>query len=176
VGLLHRIHAAIHRVRRAGRRKEAASVEEAAIALLRSVLGVEEVRAAVAHAPGDRDVEGLREGEQREGERPGSDDHENQPRGGEDRRGQDQKQLPLGRPRQHRPSIAVPRSSWDDAGHPVERAGGPDLGRWLSVAVSAGGCVRPVRLRPSMFRADPGDRRAGGGGWRAARRAGRGDL
>ena len=63
--------------------------------------------------------------------------------------------MPLGRPHQHRLSIAVPESSWDDTGHLVERAGGPDFGRWLSVAASAGGCVRPVRLRPSTFRADP---------------------
>ena len=43
------------------------------------------------------------------------------------------------------------------AGHAalVERAGRADYGRWLSGARSAGGCLRPVRLRPSMLRADP---------------------
>jgi hypothetical protein len=38
----------------------------------------------------------------------------------------------------------------------VDRAGRQNFGRWLAGAVSAGECVRPVRLRPSMFRADPG--------------------
>jgi hypothetical protein len=37
----------------------------------------------------------------------------------------------------------------------VDRAARQDFGRWLAGAVSAGECVRPVRLRPSMFRADP---------------------
>jgi Replication initiator protein, pSAM2 len=37
----------------------------------------------------------------------------------------------------------------------VARAGRPDYDRWLSGARSAGGCVRPVRLRPSILRADP---------------------
>jgi hypothetical protein len=37
----------------------------------------------------------------------------------------------------------------------VDRAARQDFGRWLAGAASAGECVRPVRLRPSMFRADP---------------------
>lgn len=36
----------------------------------------------------------------------------------------------------------------------VERAGREDYGDWLAGALTAGGCVRPVRLRPSMLRAD----------------------
>jgi hypothetical protein len=38
----------------------------------------------------------------------------------------------------------------------VDRAARQDFGRWLAGAVSAGECVRPVRLRPAMFRADSG--------------------
>jgi hypothetical protein len=37
----------------------------------------------------------------------------------------------------------------------VARASRPDYDRWLSGALVARGCVRPVRLRPSMLRADP---------------------
>jgi hypothetical protein len=37
----------------------------------------------------------------------------------------------------------------------VARASRPDYNRWLSRAMSASGCGRPVRLRPSMLRADP---------------------
>jgi hypothetical protein len=37
----------------------------------------------------------------------------------------------------------------------VGRAARPDYDRWLARALVAGGCVRPVRLRPSMLHADP---------------------
>jgi hypothetical protein len=37
----------------------------------------------------------------------------------------------------------------------VERASHADYSHWLTGAVSAGGCVRPVRLRPSLLRVHP---------------------
>jgi hypothetical protein len=37
----------------------------------------------------------------------------------------------------------------------LARVSGPGYRRWLAGAQSAAGCVRPVRLRPSMLRADP---------------------
>jgi hypothetical protein len=47
-------------------------------------------------------------------------------------------------------------TSWQASDRLVDRAARADFGRWLAGAVSAGECVRPVRLRPAMFRADPG--------------------
>ena len=38
----------------------------------------------------------------------------------------------------------------------VDRVRRLDFGDWLSGALAAGGCVQPVKLRPSMLRADPG--------------------
>jgi hypothetical protein len=38
----------------------------------------------------------------------------------------------------------------------VDRAGRADYDRWLSGALSTGGCLRPVRLRPSTARVDTG--------------------
>ena len=37
----------------------------------------------------------------------------------------------------------------------VNRVARPDYQRWVAGALSAGGCVWPVRLRPTMFQADP---------------------
>ena len=34
------------------------------------------------------------------------------------------------------------------------RATAPDYNRWLTGTLAAGGCVRPVRLRPALFRPD----------------------
>ena len=38
----------------------------------------------------------------------------------------------------------------------VERVSTASYGEWLATALAAAGCVRPVRLRPTMHRADPG--------------------
>jgi len=54
---------------------------------------------------------------------------------------------------EHRRTAAA--TSTDPQSALVARAARPDYDRWLARALVARGCARPVRLRPSMLRADP---------------------
>jgi hypothetical protein len=54
---------------------------------------------------------------------------------------------------EHWPTASTRRA--DPKSALVTRASRSDYDRWLSRALVAGGCVRPVRLRPAMLRVDP---------------------
>jgi hypothetical protein len=54
---------------------------------------------------------------------------------------------------EHWPATAA--RSTDPRSALTARTSRPDYDRWLSRALVAGGCARPVRLRPAMLRADP---------------------
>src|SRR5699024_10534088 len=56
---------------------------------------------------------------------------------------------------QHGPIIGHSGIGTQSPGHWVDRVSRENFSRWLAGAVSAGECVRPVRLRPALLRADP---------------------
>src|SRR5215204_5882140 len=126
--------------------------ETRAVALLQRMLGAEPLRPSGGVVEEQADGRGAEE-QHRDGEGAGC-RREHDEDAGEARQGRPAPGMPAQRADSHVRSVPRPGAGYTSEGL-LARVRRPDYGRWLTHAQTAGGCVRPVRLRPSMLPADP---------------------
>jgi hypothetical protein len=132
-----------------------AAHEDRAVELLRRVLGAELVVGAGPTTEHEKDVDRLRDDQQKSTEADATGEDQEDAGHRQERRTQEQSPPPGWASGEHGPIIGHAGIGTQSPGHWVTRVSREDFGRWLTGAVSAGGCQRPVRLRPALFRADP---------------------